>query len=1101
MAVKASDVELDLIGVLSDCVRRRLPDEPPAAYTEFVRQYYRWVPARDLADRRTLDLCGAVVAHFQTARQRRPGEVKVNVYNPDLERDGWHSPFTVVEIVSDDMPFIVDSVTMELSRQGYGIELVIHPVMRLLRDADGELIEVLSGTPGTPAAGTPGIPAAGTPGIPAAGTPGAAPRPRAVQVESVIHAEVGRQTDSDRLAVLRAGVELVLEEVRAAVDDWAPMRARATALAAELGRDPPPVDAHEVSETQAFLRWLADDHFTFLGYREYELGGTDPALLRTVPGSGLGILRGASSSPSKRLDRRALELAHSPHPLVLTKANSRATVHRPAYLDYIGVKRYGPAGEVTGERRLLGLYTTAAYKTSPREIPLLRGTVQRVLARAAYPPDSHDAKRLIEIIESLPRDLLVSISTDDLFDIAMGILGLGERPRVRLFVCVDRLDRFVAGVLCLPRDRFNTENLDRAARILGEAFGGGQVDWRLQLSESVVVRVHYVVHCRGGVPTGYDVAATEAQIVEATRAWSDDLRAALVSRHGEEDGLGLQDCYGAAFPASYRADWSPRGAVADIDRIGELQRTGRPVITLYRRHEDGRQAIALKLLSGAGISLSEVLPTFEHMGARVVDERPYEITLRQGEPVWIYDFGLDCAAEQLERVAAKFAETFRGVWAGELEDDGLNGLVLAAGLTGREITVIRCVARYLPGSDCLLGRVHGANPGRPPRDRRAARAPVPRPVRSRGSRRGRRRRALGPDRAADRCRFEPGRGSHPAQLPGRAAGDAAYELLSQRGGRTSADLPVVQAGLDRAGAAAPAPTPVRDLRLLAAGGGSSPARGRVARGGLRWSDRREDFRTEVLGLMKAQMVKNALIVPVGSKGGFVVKRPRAAGGREAQLEEAIACYRIFLRGLLDLTDNYVADGVAAPARVVRYDDDDPYLVVAADKGTASFSDIANEVSAEYGFWLGDAFASGGSHGYDHKQMGVTARGAWEAVKRHFRELGTDVQSEALSVVGIGDMSGDVFGNGMLCSSHIRLLAAFNHQHVFLDPDPDPAATFAERRRLFELPRSSWADYDSDLISPGGGVYPRAAKAIPISAPVRRWFGIEARLSHKPRPLY
>ena len=508
MAVKAGDLELELIDGLSECVAERLPDEPPESYAEFVRQYYHWVPAKDLADRNPLDLCGAVVAHWRTAKRREPGEAKVIVYNPDLERDGWHSPYTVVEIVSDDMPFIVDSVTMELSRQGYGIELIVHPVIRVVRDGDGDLTEVLE--PG-----------------------GAAP---GMVVESVIHAEVARQADPDRLAVLRAGVELVLEEVKAAVDDWAPMRARATALATELRLEAPPVQPHEREETEAFLEWLGENNFTFLGYREYELG--EGAVLTAVPGTGLGILRGAAATPSKQLDPKALAIARSSHPLVLTKANSRATVHRPAYMDYVGVKRFAPDGTVIGERRFLGLYTTAAYKSSPRAIPLLREKVERVLARAAFPANSHDAKGMIDILETLPRDLLIQISTDDLFEMAIGILGLGERQRVRLFVARDQLDRFVACTLCLPRDRFNTVNRRRAAAIIAEAFGGGQLDWSLQLTESVVVRINYVVRCPNGLPD-FDVAAIEARITEETRAWSDDLRAALIAAHGEQQGSEL----------------------------------------------------------------------------------------------------------------------------------------------------------------------------------------------------------------------------------------------------------------------------------------------------------------------------------------------------------------------------------------------------------------------------------------------------------------------------------------------------------------------------------------------------------------------------------
>jgi glutamate dehydrogenase len=1072
MAVKAGDLEQDLIESLGQTVGRQLAQEPPESYREFVRQYYHWVPAKDLADRDQADLCGAVVAHWRTARRRAPGEAQVNVYNPDRERDGWTSPYTVVEVTSDDMPFIVDSVTMELSRQGSNIELIVHPVMRVVRDAEGELTEVLE--PGAVSFG--------------------------FVTESVIHVEVAHESDPERLSVLRAGVELVLEEVRAAVEDWAEMRAKTTALATELRRQAPPAEPHVLAETQAFLTWLADEHFTFLGYREYVLSpGEESAELSVVEGSGLGILRGVSRTPSKTLTGKALALARSTQPLVLTKANSRATVHRPSYLDYVGVKQFAPDGTVLGERRFLGLYTTTAYKTTPREIPLLRDKVERVLSHAAFPPDSHDAKGLIDILESLPRDLLVQIDADDLFEIAIGILGLGERQRVRLFVTADQLDRFVACTLCLPRDRFNTENRQRAGRILADAFGGDHVDWRLQLSESLIVRVDYVVRTPAGVPDTYDVADIEARIAESTRAWADQLRAVLVAAHGEQQGGELYTRYGQAFPPAYRADRSADTALLDVDRIEELVAVGHPIIDIYRRPAESENMIRCQLLSAKRVSLSDVVPTFEHMGAKVVDERPYEVSPSGSSPVWIYDFGLTCDPQGLARAGTSFADVIIAVWSGRLEDDRLNGLVMGAGLTGREITIIRAVLRYLrQATVAFSGSYMTATLLRHPTIAVAL-------VRLFESR-------FDPE-TADAARTEALTGEIEAEIDEVQSLDEDRILRSflavvramlrtnyfrvdtrtdppKRLGYLSFKLDPSQLDM------LPRPRPRFEIFVYSPRVEGIHLRGgRVARGGIRWSDRREDFRTEVLGLMKAQMVKNALIVPVGSKGGFVVKRPPAGGGPEAHREEAIACYRTFLSGLLDLTDNYAGTEVVPPERVVRYDDDDPYLVVAADKGTATFSDIANEVSAEYGFWLGDAFASGGSHGYDHKAMGITARGAWESVKRHFRQLGTDVQSEEFTVVGIGDMSGDVFGNGMLCSERIRLLAAFNHAHVFLDPNPDPAVGYAERQRLFSLGRSSWSDYDTSIISPGGGIHARSLKSIPITREVKEALGIEAdRLS-------
>jgi len=1065
MAVSAGDRELDLIDAVIGKVTERLGHEPSPACAQFVRQMFHWVPAQDLNERAPEDLAGMALSQFELASHREAGEPKVRVYNPDRERDGWSSSHTALEIVCDDMPFLVDSITMELGRQDAAIELLVHPVMRVVRD-DDELVDVLA--PDHTAYG--------------------------FQVESVIHVDVARQSEPDRLAVLRAGIEVVLEEVRAAVEDWGKMRAQTMVLATELRRQAPPCEQHQLEECEAFLEWLSNDNFTYLGYREYEL--QDSGALVPIAGTGLGILRGTSSGEPNVLTGRALDEARSSDPLVLTKANSKSRVHRPSYLDYVGVKRFAADGRVVGERRFLGLYTSAAYRASPRTIPRLRDKVEYVLELGAFPPDSHDAKGLLDILESLPRDLLVEITDDDLFDLAIGILGLGERPRVRLFVSPDRLDRFVACTLCLPRDRFNTDNRVRAGQILARAFGGTQVDWRLYLSESVIVRVDYIVRCPDGIRQREPVSVIEARITEVTRSWGDELRAALISKLGEGDAVELYRRFGDAFPAGYRADCEAPMAIADIARIDELHHTGQPVIAVYRRGGEEPEAVRCRVLSAAPVSLSDVVPKFEHMDATVVDERPYEITPDGEEPVWVYDFGLRCNPDGLQRAGAEFSQTFLGVWLGELEDDRLNALVMLAGLSGRQITIIRAVLRYLrqaatafsdrymittlldnPAIAVQLADLFAARFDPDAADaERAARLQVQ--ITEAIDRVA----SLDEDRILRSLLAVLGAMLR-TNYYRRSGNGRAPDYLSFKLDPTQLEM-------------LPLPRPRYEIFVYSPRVEGIHLRGgRVARGGLRWSDRREDFRTEVLGLMKAQMVKNALIVPVGSKGGFVVKRPPAGDDRKELQREGIACYRTFLRGLLDLTDNYAGDDVIAPERVVRYDDDDPYLVVAADKGTAAFSDIANAVAAEYRYWLGDAFASGGSHGYDHKQMGITARGAWESVKRHFRELGTNVQSDEFTVVAIGDMSGDVFGNAMLCSPQIRLLAAFNHAHIFLDPDPDPAAAYAERRRLFALERSSWTDYDPSLISAGGGVHARDLKAIAITPQVRTALGITAeRLS-------
>jgi glutamate dehydrogenase len=1063
---RLQEVEGALIDSVCARVRERLGEDEAPQVEEFVRQYYRRVPPEDLAELDPLDLYGAALAHWSLARHREPGAANVRVYNPDFEQDGWQSAHTVVELVTDDMPFLVDSTTMELSGHDAGIHLLIHPVIRVRRDAHAELSAVLAAD---------------------------APDEEGTLAESFIRVEIDRVSATGELQRLRERLIDVLRQVSAAVDDWPAMRRRAADLIADL-RDPPPsLDRDECEEAAALLAWMDDGHFTFLGFAEYELAtheGED--LLRRVAGSGLGILRDAADGrkPSEsKLNARASALAREPHPLVLTKANSRSTVHRPAYLDYVGVRRFGSDGEVVGERRFLGLYTTAAYRAVAGAIPVVRRKVEAVVARAGFPAASHAEKALVEILDTYPRDELFQIPEDDLFEVAMGILALGERQRVRLFTRRDTLDRFVSCLVFLPRDRFHTRNRERVQEILAEALGAERVDFELRLSESVLVRIHFTVRLRPGHVPDYDPAEIEARIVEATGSWTDELREALLAEAGEERGTALYHRYGDAFPAAYRDDWLARSAVVDIRRIEHLGDGEQLAVSLYHPLEAAAGSLRCKLYRrGEPLTLSDVLPMFESMGLRVRDERPYEVTPRDGPPTWIYDFGVEYAADgelAVDRVRERFHDAFTGVWLGELECDGFNALVLRAGLDRRDVTVLRAVARYLRQarvafSERYMEQALLAHP-------RVAAALV----------------------ELFRARFDPSGDREAADAIATRIEEAidavdsldedrilrsflAVVLAMLRTNHFQGDpKPYLSFKLDPARVPVlPAPRPRFEIFVYSPRVEGVHLRGgAVARGGLRWSDRREDFRTEILGLMKAQMVKNALIVPVGAKGGFVVKRPPAE--RERLADEVVACYRTFISGLLDLTDT-VRDGrVTPPPDVVRHDGDDPYLVVAADKGTATFSDIANGIAEDYGFWLGDAFASGGSVGYDHKTMGITARSAWESVKRHFRELGPDTQTTDFTVVGIGDMSGDVFGNGMLLSPHIKLVGAFDHRHVFLDPDPDPEAGYAERRRLFELPRSSWDDYDRSLISEGGGVWPRTAKSIAISEAAQSALGIDA----------
>ncbi|MGI8701850.1 MAG: NAD-glutamate dehydrogenase [Nocardioidaceae bacterium] len=1038
-------------------------------------KYYAHVAPEDLDDRSPTDLFGAAVSHYRLAASRPQGTAAVRFFTPTVDENEWSaSGHSVVEVVTDDMPFLVDSLTMALNREQLTVHTVIHPQILVRRDITGKLLELCDADP-----------------VDGNDPPGSAR-------ESWMHIETERVAEPSEREQIQQVLTAVLRDVREVVEDWQKMHAQSRAIVEDLAKNRPPLPDKEVDESRALLEWLAADHFTFLGYREYELAEVDgDDVLRAVPGTGLGILRSDQDlSPTfGKLPAAVKAKAREKQLLIITKANSRATVHRAVYLDYIGVKKFDETGEVCGERRFLGLFSSAAYTESLLRIPVLRDKATQLLEGAGFAPSSHSGKELLDILENYPRDELFQTSVDELLPVAEAVMHLRERRQLRFFPRRDVYGRYISCLVFLPRDRYTTQVRERMQAILTTTLGAATIDYTARVSESVLARLHFVVRAAPGETLQeFDEAALELQLAEATRSWTDDLVESLRGEFGEEEGARLARHYGAAFPEAYKEDFVPAVGAADVRRL-EGVADGSIALSLYLPVGAADGEARFKVYrKGTPLSLSAVLPVLSALGVEVVDERPYEIEIEQSR-AWVYDFGLRHPRELPPEARDFFQDAFMAVWNGLAESDGFSALVLRGLMTWRQVSVLRTYAKYFRQGastfsqdyieSCMLANVS------------IARLLV----------------------TLFETRFDPAAGD-----AARAARESAVrdEITSALDGVASLDhdrilrsyLKVVGATLrtnfyqvdadgnpksylsvkldPREIPDLPEPRPRFEIFVYSPRVEGVHLRfGAVARGGLRWSDRREDFRTEVLGLVKAQMVKNAVIVPVGSKGGFYCKSlPDPAVDRDAWLEEGIACYRTFICGLLDITDNLVAGTTVAPPQVVRHDGDDAYLVVAADKGTATFSDIANGVAADYGYWLGDAFASGGSVGYDHKAMGITARGAWVSVRRHFRELGIDTQSQDFTCVGIGDMSGDVFGNGMLLSKHIRLVAAFDHRDIFVDPSPEPTASYDERRRLFDLPRSSWADYESALISAGGGVFSRRLKAVPVSAEMAAALGID-----------
>ncbi|MCG6121866.1 MAG: NAD-glutamate dehydrogenase [Microvirga sp.] len=1071
--IKAGTIQPDSLKAASDALADRSRRQTPPG---MVSDLFGRAPPEDLASYEPEALATlASLAHDHLLSPRLPGERDVRLIDFDHPGSERTRQLTVVQVVNDDMPFLLDSTLAEIVEQGYEPRLVVHPILAVKRDDRGDLIELC-------------------------GEATAVRAPSAVH-ESLIQIHIDRIDDERARARLVEGLERVYADVAVAVADWPQMRSRLNDVIGAYRDTPPPLPADENAEALAFLDWVVNDNFTILGLREYRFPDGDAAA-DVVEGSGLGILR----DPAVKVLRRGAELVtmtpeireflQKPRALIITKANVKSRVHRKVHLDYVGVKLFSAAGALEGELRIVGLFTSNVYTGSTATIPFLRHKVRKILDRAEFDPKSHAGRALLTVLENYPRDELFQVDEDTLYEFALEIMSLADRPRVRVLARADQFDRFVSVLVFIPKDRYDTNVRRRVADFLARIYQGRVSAAYPAYPEGTLARTHVIIGREDGATPDIDRRTLEQGVAAIARTWGDALRDTLLDETGGARAREYGARYGEAFNAAYREAFDARSAIRDIGSLERLSADRPRAVDLYRREGDPTTRVSLKVFSrGVSLPLSERVPLLENLGFRVVNERTYRI-VAAGVPedgrVWLHDMALERAAGgelEIATIERPMEAALQALFRGLAESDGFNKLVIEAGLGWRDVAMMRALGRYLRqvriayAQDYLADTLarHGA----------IARLVVeyfyarfdPRIAEKGESEEAQARTREAIETAlADVSSLDDDRILRRFVNLVEAALRTNFFQIDETGHpRTTIAFKFECARVEEM----PLPRPLYEIFVYSPRvEGVHMRYGKVARGGLRWSDRPQDFRTEVLGLVKAQQVKNAVIVPVGAKGGFVPKQLPPASDRQAWLEEGTESYRIFIRTLLQMTDNIVDGETVPPADTVRHDGDDPYLVVAADKGTATFSDTANALSLEKGHWLGDAFASGGSNGYDHKKMAITARGAWEAVKRHFRELDIDIQNESVTVAGVGDMSGDVFGNGMLLSKALKLVAAFDHRDIFIDPQPDPAGSFAERQRLFDLPRSSWQDYDKSLISKGGGVFSRQSKSIPLSPEIR-----------------
>lgn len=1045
----------------------------------FAEQFFGIISMDELTQRRLSDLAGCTLSAWRLLERFDHAQPQVRVYNPDYERHGWQSTHTAVEVLHHDLPFLVDSVRTELNRRGYSIHTLQTTVLSVRRGDKGELLEILpKGTQGDD-----------------------------VLHESLMYLEIDRCANAAELNVLTKELEQVLSEVRAAVTDFEPMKAKVQEILTNLDNSRFAVDAEEKNEIKGFLEWLVGNHFTFLGYEEFVVTDhADGGHIEYDQSSFLGLtktLRTGMTHDDTRIEDYAVNYLREPKLLTFAKAAHPSRVHRPAYPDYVSIREIDADGKVIKECRFMGLYTSSVYGESVRTIPYIRRKVEEIEHRSGFQSKAHLGKELAQVLEVLPRDDLFQTPVDELFSTVMSIVQIQERNKIRVFLRKDPYGRFCYCLAYVPRDIYSTEVRQKIQQVLMDRLKASDCEFWTFFSESVLARVQLILRVDPKNRIDIDPQQLENEVIQACRSWQDDYSALTVEAFGEAQGTNVLADFPKGFPAGYRERFAAHSAVVDMQHLLNLSDKNPLVMSFYQPlgQVSGQRELHCKLYhADTPLALSDVLPILENLGLRVLGEFPYRLRHTNGREFWIHDFaftaaeGLDLDIQQLNDT---LQDAFVHIVRGDAENDAFNRLVLTAGLPWRDVALLRAYARYLKqirlGFD--LGYIASTLNNHTDIARELTRLFKTRFYLAR--------KLSGDDLDDMQQRLE-----H-AIL---SALDDVQVLNEDRILRRYLDL--IKATLrtnfyqtDANGhnksyfsfkfnphliPELPKPVPKFEIFVYSPRVEGVHLRfGNVARGGLRWSDREEDFRTEVLGLVKAQQVKNSVIVPVGAKGGFLPRRLPLGGSRDEIAAEGIACYRIFISGLLDITDNLKDGALVPPANVVRHDQDDPYLVVAADKGTATFSDIANGIAIDYGFWLGDAFASGGSAGYDHKKMGITAKGAWVGVQRHFRERGINVQEDSITVVGVGDMAGDVFGNGLLMSDKLQLVAAFNHMHIFIDPNPDPATSFAERQRMFDLPRSAWSDYDTSIMSEGGGIFSRSAKSIAISPQMQERFDIKA----------